>query len=94
MTSDRPYPDIMYSWPAPPREVPVEEFVSQQEAADELGVRMFTIGRLIAERRLAPATYRGLAGVTRESLQMEAQARRQGGRLKRLMKSLGHWASP
>lgn len=88
----RPYPAAMYRWPNPPMEVAPEQFVSQQDAARELGAAVFTVGRLIAEGRLRAATCEGIAGVTRASLQEElAQREKRFWRVRAFLRSLLHW---
>lgn len=41
----------MYRWEHPPIEVPPDEFMTQEEAAEELGVSILSIGRYIGEDR-------------------------------------------
>lgn len=84
-----PYPSIMYGWENPPRELPGNEFLSQEDAARALGGSTLTVGRLIGERVLHPATCDGVAGVTRESLQRELENREKPfWRIKGLIRTL------
>lgn len=65
----------MSGWQQPPEEVPPEEFVTQDSAAETLGVTGLAVGKLIGDGRLAPATLRGAPGVTRSSLASELERR-------------------
>ncbi len=87
-----PYPAAMYRWPHPPVEVIAEEFISQEDATRELNCTTLSVGRMIAEGRLRPATSVGRAGVTRVSLVGEL-ARRQKPlwRARAFVRSLLHW---
>jgi hypothetical protein len=89
------YPQSMYRSLNPPVEVTVDQFLTQQDAAEQLGVWLLTIGRLIAEKRLQPATCQGTPGVTRASVDAELQRRKSGvQRAKSALKSFFHWLSP
>lgn len=89
------YPQSMYRSSNPPVEVTVDQFLTQQDAAEQLNVWVLTIGRLIAEERLQPATCQGTPGVTRASVDAELQRRKGGGqRAKSTLKSIFHWLSP
>lgn len=70
--------------------VPDGEWVSQFDAARELGVNVFRIGALIANGHLEPAeNAEGEAGVTRTSLFEELEWRRRSGWLRRLARTAG-----
>lgn len=95
MGQKKRYPAVMQRWPHPPRVLTSDEFVTQQDAAERLGVSLLSVGRLIAEGRLLPGTCNGELGV--ELASMEAERSRRTGRLWRprsFVKSLWHWASP
>lgn len=54
-----------------PAEVDEDEFLSSEEAATMLGLSVLSVARLVAERRLTPATHRGRRGVTRSSVELD-----------------------
>lgn len=89
MKRKRRYPEAMDHWEHPPVEVPAEEFMTQEDAAAELGISILTVGLYVAEGRVKPGTLRGEPGVIRASVQEELARRRVPGyRLKALFRSL------
>jgi hypothetical protein len=67
----RGYPRVMYGWSNAPSEVSAEDWVSQLDAAQRLGVTVLSVGWLIACEHLDPADGPEGRGVTRSSLDRE-----------------------
>lgn len=89
----------MQRWDNPPIEVKDEEWLSQQEAAERLGLfSTLSVGLRIAEGSLQAATSERFGpGVTRSSVERELQWRRSASFPKRMWKALRRvlrWISP
>jgi hypothetical protein len=79
----------MKNWAVPPRVVPVDEWMSQDEAARELNISHFSLGLLLATGVLHPAEcYEGGRGVTRKSLEAEVNWRRTATLRQRVMRKV------
>ncbi len=78
--------------------IPDDDFVSQDEARQVLGLRSpLAVGQLVARQILVPATRAdGKSGVTRESVDAEMKWRRESNAWRRFRRGLGgivHWLS-
>lgn len=65
----------------------------REEAARLLGYTNLTIGRLLAQERLKPATLNGEAGVTIGSVENEKVYRATTSPIRRLWELIAHWMS-
>ena len=89
MKRKKSYPGVMYRWPHPPVEVPASDFMTQDEAAERLGVSLISIGMFVATERIFPATLNGEPGVTRRSVEEEMARRKSAGyRVRAFLRSL------
>lgn len=70
--SERSYPRVMKGWSNPPVACPDNEWMSQSEAARELGISIVRVGWRIACGYLTPAhNSKHEAGVTRTSVELD-----------------------
>lgn len=92
---ERSYLRIMKGWSNPPVESPDEEWLSQYDAARELGISVWRVGWRIACGHLTPAHNRAReAGVTRESVAKDREWLAQaslGAKSLRVFKNIIRW---
>jgi hypothetical protein len=93
--TERSYPRIMTRWSNPPISCPDEEWLSQYEAAQKLGISMVRVGWRILGGYLTPAhNSKNEAGVTRMSVELDrewiASASRRAKSI-RVFKGLARW---
>jgi hypothetical protein len=90
----RGYPRITRGWSNAPVAVAAEDWVSQPDAAQTLGVPVLFVGWLIACEHLEPAEGPQGPGVIRSSLDREVAWRKEAtwrDRLVRLVKNVVRW---
>ncbi|GAA1117864.1 hypothetical protein GCM10009630_14490 [Kribbella jejuensis] len=88
------YPRITRGWSNAPADVTAEDWVSQPDAAERLGVMVLTIGWLMACGHLDPANGPQGRGITRSSLDRELAWREHAtwrSRVARWTKNIVRW---